>query len=241
MVEVLLRELRDIVYSYIHAGQPIQAVGTISLGPGDNIRDRDKPVFREYWGGPPFEKDARYFKSDYVGDQFLYEILEQWYRNSIFSINNAQAAKRFCAKNQGGAGVIPAQCIQNIFLRLGHNASFPGSAEAAVIHVKDSVKALRPLFSCRSRVIITIEVSNPYGLRRQGCKRWRGPPKGFQADPWRISLVRKIFPTLRRLVEQGHVVHLVFEKRTHLCTTFEDFSEKSWIKVVERTAYRSHY
>jgi hypothetical protein len=174
--------------------------------------------------------------SEYVGHQFQYEILEEWYRGSVFFLNNAKVVKRFCSQDEWGAGVIPAQYIHNIVLRVGHNTSFPGCAENAVIHVKDSVRALRPLFKCRSGLLITVEVSDPYGHRRQGCKQWQGEPEDFKAIPWRIALVRKIFPTIRRLAEQGQVVHLVFAKRTYLCTVFEDFSEKAWIKVVENTA-----
>jgi hypothetical protein len=236
MVEVLPRELRDIVYSYLQEGQAIQVIIPITSRLGDKKRDRKTPLFRAIRVGPNFDRDAHYFMSEYVGHQFQYEILEEWYRGSVFFLNNAKVVKRFCSQDEWGAGVIPAQYIHNIVLRVGHNTSFPGCAENAVIHVKDSVRALRPLFKCRSGLLITIEVSDPYGHRRQGCKKWQGEPEGFKAIPWRIALVRKIFPTIRRLAEQGQVVHLVFAKRTYLCTAFEDFSEKAWIKVVENTA-----
>jgi hypothetical protein len=100
MVEVLPRELRDIVYSYLQEGQAIQVLIPITSRLGDKKRDRKTPLFRAFRGGPHFDRDAHYFMSKYVGHQFQYEILEEWYRGSVFFLNNAKVVKRFCSQDE---------------------------------------------------------------------------------------------------------------------------------------------
>jgi hypothetical protein len=234
------------VYGYVHCGQPIEVMTAARAHrPGDKPMKRNAPVFFEARETPTLRtealrKEAHYFQTEYVGYQFQHEIIEEWYQYSYFLLGNAKMIKLFCLNDVWEAGVIPSQWVRYVTLMFGHDTSSVGSCYDSVIHVKDSVRALKPLLQCRSGLLITINVSNPRGLRRQGCKRWRGPPDGFEPIPWRIALIKKIFPTLHQLIEQGQEVRMVFERETALSTAIEEFSEKAWIEEVKKTGDRNY-
>lgn len=108
VIHSLPREIRDIIYGYLHQDE------TIYVGP-------------EYLSnsGQPCESDrgAHYWDPEYVGEAMRAEIVESWYRTTLFyfydKANNTHVVDQFLVLDRWGLGLKPRDYICRVRFDLG--------------------------------------------------------------------------------------------------------------------------
>ncbi|KAJ4377761.1 hypothetical protein N0V83_000591 [Neocucurbitaria cava] len=104
----LPREIRDIIYDYVHAHD------TIYVGP-EYLRTSDEPC--------ESDRGAHYWDPEYVGDAVKLEMVESWYRTTLFyfydKANNTQVIDQFLVTDRWDLGLKPHEFICKVRIDLG--------------------------------------------------------------------------------------------------------------------------
>ncbi|KAH7397390.1 hypothetical protein BKA66DRAFT_454273 [Pyrenochaeta sp. MPI-SDFR-AT-0127] len=105
---ILPREIRDIIYSYVHSHD------TIYVGP-EYISNRGQPC--------ESDRGAHYWDAEFVGKEMRNEIVESWYRSTLFffydQANNARVVDQFLVLDRWELGLKPRDYICRVRFNLG--------------------------------------------------------------------------------------------------------------------------
>ena len=104
----LPREIRDIIYDYLHAHD------IIYVGP-EYLCKSDQPC--------ESDRGAHYWDAAYVSDAMKLELVESWYRTTLFyfydKANNIQVVDRFLVTDRWGLDIRPHDFICRVRFDLG--------------------------------------------------------------------------------------------------------------------------
>lgn len=209
----LPREIRDLVYDHVHAHD------TIYVGP-------------EYMRGTiePCESDrgAHYWNLEYVGESMKRELVESWYRNTLFYFydkkNNAQVAKDFLVTDRWGLGIQPRNFIRNVRFELGRcEGKLHHYGSLCCADVAQTTSLLAPLTDMHllpNHVSFFIRI-HTYGAFSSGC---------LEPLEWR-EIVGALIDNLKDMWKAGHrfVVQWVELDLLEFSSRDCGFSEDDWM------------
>lgn len=168
MYNELPREIRDIIYTYVHVQN------TIYVGP-EYLHANKRPATAD--------PDAHYWNADYLGSEIQREIVENWYRTTLFYFydksHNAEVIQQFLVTDQWGLGIRPHDFICRVKFELGPstyschskiNCRGPQQGCQVFDLAGPLVKPLENLYKLPNHVHFLIRI-HTYGALEYGCLR----------------------------------------------------------------------
>ncbi|CBX96270.1 hypothetical protein LEMA_P111890.1 [Plenodomus lingam JN3] len=179
----LPREVRDMIYGFLHAHE------TIYVGP--EYFDQTKQPCET-------DRDAHYWDVDYVGADVQREIVESWYRTTLFYFydkhNNIEVVTKFLNTDRWQLGIKPRHFIRKARFEL--DASHPPAnmrIEDVHEHTTQGIRPLKNLHLLPNHVSFFIRI-HTYG----DVKQYLLPSE------WMQSIVGDLHRSLNALHRAGH-------------------------------------
>lgn len=166
LVETLPLELRNIVYFHL-------------CGPEDayiDFKGTEEPQYPESTDSnphppPPFTKRDRkpphWWQADFVGQQFLDEFVQEWYRTSIFNINafDLDGVKSLLNKNPWKPNKPPRDLINNIRLHVHTELLGRDRDEAIIAGIKGKIQeVINELNAIEKPVRVSVNLVHPFSV-----------------------------------------------------------------------------
>ncbi|KAL6709838.1 hypothetical protein ACN47E_000623 [Coniothyrium glycines] len=212
----LPREIRDYIYNYTHAND------TLYVGP-EYMHRTVHP--------PESDRDAHYWDANYVGQDMVREMVESWYRTSLFyfydKVNNASVVDRFLVTDRWNLGLKPRDFIRKVKLELGPNAYYFHDGHTQwndcrfLNWAERLTEPLQYLHQLPNHVHFTIRV-HTHGALRAGC---------FHAEELQ-NLLDILIGHLREFRRSGHrlVVQWVDLEDLEISSRNDELAPDVWLQ-----------
>lgn len=219
VLEILPREIRDIIYDYVHSHD------TIYVGP-EYLRKTGQPCESDY--------GAHYWDTGYVGSDMNVELVESWYRSTLFyfydKARNDEVVDQFLLADRWGLRIMPRDFICKVRLDLGPNDNkLHNEKNCCLVRGLASVltKPLKNLHQLPNHVHFFIRIHTYRGLEF-GCLRGQ--------ELW--NTLEGLIEDLKALYTAGHRFVVQWPELQNLEFSSKSciYSPDSWMEKIEEVS-----
>lgn len=223
MQDFLPREMRDIIYDYVHAHD------TIYVGP-EYAQKHEQPC--------ESDRNAHYWDVEYVGEATRDELVESWYRSTLFyfydKAHNAAVVDHFLVNDRWGLSLRPLDFICKVRIDLGPSGNVLHNRLRCCLNSQttslfDGLTApLKSMETLPNHVHFFIRI-HTYRALEFACLEGEELHQTVQAL---VQAVQALYRRGHRFVVQWpELLNLEFHSRT--C----EFDADDWTKQVEDVSY----
>lgn len=219
---VLSRELRDVIYSYLHV------YDTIYVGP-EYFERKTRPC--------ESDSKAHYWDADYVGHEMQREIVESWYRTTRFyfydKANNAKVTDQFLVSDRWDLGIKPRDFICHARIDLSMDTAIHhryGTKSCCIVEDagKKLVKPLKNFDCLPNNVEFYIRIHT-----------YQAPHTGCMSMVELRNAIKAVVDELETLCKAGHRVVVQWPDLDNFELSWKNtrFSRREWAKRLELAAH----
>ncbi|KAI8931799.1 hypothetical protein NX059_011436 [Plenodomus lindquistii] len=218
VVAILPREIRDMIYECLSTRDDERVEcehSRATLDPLTKLYSYD----HARWKAEHFPE--HYWNSKYVGDVFLQELIENYYRTSTFIFGDDPGVMtRFLSTNEFNIPSLPKELVSNVEIRLNAVSYDRGSFRAYMYGMPKSPERLheqlQPMFELKQGAKICIHFLTD-------AQEDRHREEHFQAS------LETLFSSVQRAKLKGYKVRFVVDK-THVFDLEEDL-KREWAEI----------
>ncbi|KAF2118026.1 hypothetical protein BDV96DRAFT_644358 [Lophiotrema nucula] len=224
--EKLPRELRDMVYLYIGPGEQV----IVKVDPWSDSRDLDSaPRSGRFYGCDHI------WDEEFVGSTTLRELIEHWYRTSLFdfgcSPGRFRSMESMANEWTWTYGLVPAAFIEQVSVCI-IEADLDGLISEQDPHYLKYINSrMEALFVFK--VITKIHIDMRWFMDRWAADSINHGMKPFGSERQLRACIRVLVPLAKRLNAAGYFIEVGFGKYETMSSTDGEISETAWLAKLE--------